>query len=144
MNDLKAKFRAWDSLKNEYPFKDFHLIGEISIFDILNQYQLQYLVNLEIEEWTGLRDKNNDLLYENDLFRSIQDNFIFRVWKAEGGFAINPHVPVWQNNIKDDYPFPLTALADEQTASWFKSNCYIIGNIKENPELLTDEYLEKK
>ncbi len=143
MNGLDAKFRAWDSVKKEYPMIGFQLLGEVTVFDLLNQYNLEHLIKLEIEEWTGLTDKNDKLVYEGDLFKSTMDeNFIFRVWKVEGGFGSNVYVPIWQRDIRREYPFPLLPLADEQTASWFKGNCYVIGNIKQNPEYLELDYLE--
>lgn len=136
MKGSDAKFRAWDSLKQEYVYNDFHVIGEVNAFDLINMYSIEYLINLDIEEWTGLIDMNKKLLYEGDLFQSIHDKFIHRVWKVEGGFATNPHVFMWQKDILQENPFPLLSLADEQTVSWFKSSCFIIGNIKQNPKYI--------
>ena len=139
-NGLDAKFRAWDNIKKAYELNDFTIFD----FDKFNLYQQEHLVTFEIEEWTGLKDKNDKLVYEGDLFKSDQlDNFIFRVWKVLGGFGSNVYVPIWQNDITRDYPFPLLPLADEQTASWFKGSCYVIGNIKQNPEYLDLDYLKQ-
>ena len=140
MNGLDAKFRAWDNIKKSYELTDF------TIFDFtkFNLYQQEQLVTFEIEEWTGLKDKNDKLVYEGDLFKSDQlGDFIFRVWKVEGGFGSNVYILKWQNDITRDYPFPLLPLADEQTVSWFKGSCYVFGNIKQNPEYLDINYLKQ-
>lgn len=139
MIDLQAKFRAWDNIKKSYELTDFTIFD----FNRFNLYQQEQLVRFEIEEWTGLLDRNDKLVYEGDLFKFDNDeNFIFRVWKVVGGFGSNVYVPKWQNDITKTYPFPLLSLADEQTASWFKGSCYVIGNIKQNPEYLDLEYLK--
>jgi len=92
MNDLQAKFRAWDDINKSYELTDF------TIFDFpkFNLYQQEQLVTFEVEEWTGLTDKNDKLVYEGDLFKSDHDdNFIFRVWKVKGGFGSNVYVQKW-------------------------------------------------
>ena len=82
-----------------------------------------------------LVDKNGKDIYEGDIIKG-HDDFIYRVWKAKGGFVINVHVDKFKNDIQMNHPFPSQPLADEQTASYVESSCIVIGNIYETPELI--------
>ena len=91
-------------------------------------------------DWTfmlcsELVDKNGNDIYEGDILKG-HDDFIYRVWKAKGGFVINVHVDKFKNDIQMNHPFPSQPLADEQIASYVESSCIVIGNIFENPELI--------
>ena len=68
--------------------------------------------------------------------KNMSNEIVYRIWAVDGGFAINTDVKIWQKDIKNDYPFPLQPLSDEQTVSWIKGSCLKIGNIYENPEII--------
>lgn len=89
-----------------------------------------------IGQYVNLVDSANEKLFVGDLFKCETNDILYRIWAVEGGFAINTHVQIWQKDIKNDYPFPLQPLSDEQTVSWIKSSCIKVGNIYDNPELL--------
>ena len=89
-----------------------------------------------IGQYVNLIDSANEKLFVGDLFKCETNDILYRIWAVDGGFAINTHVQIWQKDIKNDYPFPLQALSDEQTVSWIKSSCIKVGNIYDNPELL--------
>lgn len=120
------KFRFWD---NE--------LKEMLYNRIFNSNDLAETKDWKVMQFTGLKDKTGKEIYEKDLLKG-HNGFIYRVWLVKGGFAINVPVEKFKNDIKMDYPFPLQSLADEQTCSYVESQCEIIGNIYENPELLSE------
>lgn len=139
MNKAVVKFKAWDNVDKEMYFPEVIAICSNGILQPLKlckdgnraykEHQLLQFVNLTY--------KDGKEAFQDDLFKSEQyDDILFRIWKVQGGFAINPPVKVWQHDLAKDYPFPCHALSDEQTVSWFQTTCEYVGNIYENSELL--------
>ena len=88
-------------------------------------------------QFVNLTYKYGKEAYQDDLFKSEQyPDLLFRIWKVKGGFAINPPVKIWQHELDREIPFPLQALSDEQTVSWFEGTCTYVGNVYETPDLL--------
>jgi len=135
-SNLILKFRAWDKKNKVWAYEGFHLMGEVTIFDLLNQYKLRESLSiLEFNQYVNLNDKADNDLYVGDLFKCETNDIIYRIYAVKGGFAINTHVHIWQKDILNDYPFPLIPLSDEQTVSWIKNSCIKVGNIYENFDL---------
>ena len=124
-DDEDYSYGLWDGYYNS-------IVGTVN--HILDDYGND-LYDYVWLQWTGLYDRNKKKIFEGDLLKG-HDNFIYRVWSVAGGFAINVHVDKFKNDIKLDYPVPLQPLADEQTVSYVESQCEVIGNVFENPELL--------
>lgn len=121
MSNSRHKFRAWDKKLNTFfpPDGDtwhFSIIGETTMFDLLNQYSIEDYNNLIIEQFTGLQDKNGKDIFEGDLIRVCSD------------YDYECEVVVYKEN-----KFILEPLGDDWIY-WEKSE--IIGNIHENPELM--------
>ena len=105
----RFKFRAWDSIAKEYIF-DSYALYELFVNDIDNSYQ--------VEQCSGLKDKNGKLIYEGDIVTGFFNNNKV-IWN-KGSFCVDDGSGVFDE---------LTRSNEEST---------IIGNIHENPELLED------
>lgn len=70
---------------------------------------------------TGLKDKNGDLIWENDI---VKDNVIYGVVRWEG---VNARYII--DDRDDGY---------QDYSEWWQE-CEVIGNIFDNPELLESE-----
>ena len=106
----RFKFRAWDSIAKEYIF-DSYALYELFVNDIDNSYQ--------VEQCTGLKDKNGKLIYEGDIVTGFFNNN--KVIWDKGSFCVDDGSGVFDE---------LTRSSEEST---------IIGNIHENPELLEED-----
>ena len=114
------KFRAWDSKNKKFPLglTGFHIIGECTVFDLVNQYRLEEALELEITQYTGLTDKNGKELYEGDIVEWT-GKFIAEVFWCE-----------------EDAAFQIKSKTGGAFLNYlYLQNFQIIGNIYENPEL---------
>ena len=106
----RFKFRAWDSIAKEYIF-DSYALYELFVNDIDNSYQ--------VEQCTGLKDKNGKLIYEGDIVTGFFNNN--KVIWDKGSFCVDDGSGVFDELAKSN------------------EDCVIIGNIHENPELLEEK-----
>jgi uncharacterized phage protein (TIGR01671 family) len=125
----EIKFRAWDDKKeimiydgDEVGTIDFHSGDHIDIFYIkMQSYDILRLYT-NIMQYTGLKDKNGQEIYEGDIVKVSaprKDDLIFRV--------------VWDDSQAG---FQMVIDEDEVTSySFFCVPCEVIGNIYENPGL---------
>lgn len=122
----EIKFRAW--------LKEEKIMGEVLGIDILhkeiffsnedaNCYEHTDFKDIELMQYTGLKDKNNKEIYEGDILK-LRDNHGIGVIKYSdewGAFVVE--------YIK---PRPLAVLG----MNYYKEDIEVLGNIYENPELL--------
>jgi hypothetical protein len=129
----EIKFRAWDNkekkwlLGYEYPnLGGFSMFGECMLFEewsgILNRFILQQKDRVEgdlkLMQFTGLHDKSGVDIYDGDI---LDDNKPWVVIQFDGGaWGLD-----YANGAGQKYLYPLN------------SHIKIIGNIYNNPELLT-------
>jgi len=117
MND-RFKFRVWDNKTNSYlPSDDSGGItpnGKYIGIDIPNRKPIDLPTDFTAEQCTGLKDKNGKLVYEGDIleYQSEGEGGSDYTWKVEWNDACFCNTP-----SKKDV-------------------CEIIGNIRENPELM--------
>lgn len=89
-----------------------------------------------VKEFTGLFSLSRKEIYEFDILED-RNGRKFKIWKEKGGFVMNQFQDDFYREIKDILFYQ--PLADMQNVSFIESTCEVIGNIKENPELLIKE-----
>jgi uncharacterized phage protein (TIGR01671 family) len=135
--EREIKFRAWDKLQIIFlkPWPDgFHILGETTCFNIIGQQLKQFtpdkstlerLNDVIITQYTGLKDKNNNEIYEDDIVKSNKDVLFRIIWseKKHGWCAVTKNIWNLKGRIYKSMNFVL-------------EKCVVIGNIYENPEHL--------
>lgn len=122
----EIKFRAWDK-ENEEMY-DVAMIdvetGEVAYTDHPTGYNADALLEqVELMQYTGLKDKNRKEIYEGDILKDEFDRKFYVYWVSnEARFAIR------QKNRKSEYFMVINHLKIE-----------VIGNIYENPDMLEEE-----
>ena len=117
----EIKFRAWfEKFKEMYTVKMVDLQKEIAYFD---KYNYRSFYDIDLMEYTGLKDKNEKEIYEGDIvnLRANHGIGVVKYYDEWGAFVIE--------YIK---PRPLAVLG----MNYYKENIEILGNIYENSELL--------
>lgn len=126
----EIKFRAW--VGDGYMYEPTIDFATMECIDVYTDYTCdedgeEYPVDVigrdkwEIEQFTGLRDKNGREIYEGDIV--VVENWCF-------------HAPVvvveWEDERTGFIPFSINS--SEEYANG--DDCQVIGNIHENPELV--------
>ena len=107
------KFRAWDKKFKKMYEGDIRIVLAFPNDDV------------EIMQFTGLKDKNGREIYEGDIIRT--GDAISFVWFGYGKF----NEAYYTENYKFDEPMLI-----DRDLSDFCDYTEVIGNIYENPELL--------
>ena len=120
------KFRAWEkNLKEMIP------VGEIDFNSLMiNQSTTwRFIDEVELMQFTGLRDKNSVEIYEGDILSTDLDRPYLIVEFRNGAFMFQCH-----DNGKDYYDFMATTGENSNFTKYHE----VIGNVYENSELLGD------
>ena len=128
----RFQFRAWDKKNKRWAVYEsgeaFHLIGECTMFDCLQQYRIEEYDDLILVQCTGLRDKNGKLIFDGDILSPSQRLVVF--W-AEG---VGPDGVGYYTLINGDI---------DKSHHWSFGQTQaevstVIGNLYEHPELLSE------
>jgi len=140
MRDLK--FRAWDKIKKEWilgyeyeTLRGFSLFGEIMLLgewaNALNKF-INKKTDLEVMQFTGLKDKNNVAIYEDDI---LKVNFYDKECGDKMDFV---GIVCW-----DEFNLQFrVGNEDEVYEIWNDTDLWtfeVLGNIYENNDLLTNK-----
>ena len=139
--DREIKFRAWDDGKMVYE-KD---IQHLSLIDEpvlrLAKFWCNVRNDSKVMQYIGLKDKNGKEIYEGDILCS--DEYKTWAWRGVVKFSHGVFGVEWLANVK----------SQSMVGSWGQNHNLrkldddilerqiIIGNIYENPNLLTNEEL---
>lgn len=123
----EIKFRVWDNMGKIMIGIEQWLAIELSgAIDVLTADGTYYRANKNgyiLMQYTGLKDRNEKEIYEDDIVKDGYDEPLGRVIFEEGCFVIE----ILDGRGYTHYP---------ETRIMHFEECEIIGNIYENPELL--------
>lgn len=142
----RFKFRVWDKIHNRYIYCDFAgycsvdysgkgekriIFKPAGVEQVLNGNSILYANEdeAEIEQCTGLKDKNGKLIYENDLIKCPSG--VYRIAVDDFGLW----TVIYENNPFKD----VVEWSDIVKNHAFNQNnveIEVVGNIHENPELM--------
>lgn len=121
----EVKFRAWEKhLKEIIPVHDIDFEKKM----INTSSAWRFFDEIELMQYTGLKDKNDKEIYEDDILFDPVTNQKYIV-AYDDAYAM-----FFMKNVSDDVALPDYDFGEFDIDEG--RDLYIIGNIYENPELL--------
>ena len=120
---IEIKFRAWDKWDNRMMWVDG------SFLDVPQQIASNWKEFLILQQFTGLLDKNGKEIYEGDILSYLDCKGVFVVEWGHWGWRMKGTIPEEDRMISQWGPITLPSGNFEYIE--------VIGNIYENPDLLT-------
>ncbi len=121
----EIKFRAWDKKENKWLEKEYYhlidLVGNIRVYSLGKLYDTDNII--ELQQFTGLKDKNGKDIYEGDIIKDYEGKLSQVIWLDDNSKFWIKRLN-WKQNGEDTWH--IITFSGE-----------IIGNIFENQELLT-------
>ena len=127
----EIKFRAWDKINKEIFNVESINFQERKVYKDTVSYRK--FNDIELMQYTGLKDKNNKEIYDGDILSDGNDEKPYKVIFENGSFRAE-----FEGDF-EEYSFDLINIVAQ--------GCEVVGNIYENPELIKewdDEILKNK
>lgn len=137
----EIKYKAWDKKNKKWTLPLVVTSGRITLIEPY-EYRKDTkgeLVDVEVVEYTGLKDKNGKEIWEGDILEHTNDDIlstncgikkIGRIYFENGAFLLEVDVIPWRKNPKGKMGVFLCQ---------YNKNSEVIGNIYENSELLKEQ-----
>jgi uncharacterized phage protein (TIGR01671 family) len=126
-------YRAWDKENNEMVLIDF--LGE-DIIHIKNA-EWENKEDFEIMQYTGLKDKNNNKIYEGDIVQAVWYNYEQPECETFGEVIFNSgwlSFCIWNESNK--------TMSEMNGQGYYTWEIEVVGNIHKNPELINNNLKE--
>lgn len=144
MNNRPLKFRAYDKATNRmYP--EFYLFGETTCFGLMEQWVMQFsngkrflerMEDVEAMQFTGLKDSAGKEIYEGDIVKVSADfSYNEEDFESDSKIASIEFGPLGYSKAP---AFRFVSQGEDwDFYGGIPSEIKIVGNIFQNPELLT-------
>lgn len=132
----QIKFRAWDLDHKEFVYISQTEDGEMWVNNGISTTVMPYH-KCELEQYTGLEDKNGKEIYEGDI---VEEDIDFNSEMTDGTFRYKVY---WN---EDELCWSLDPISQESIHNdlWeLNSSCRVIGNIHEPPKDFRPEHLKR-
>ena len=116
----EIKFRAWD--KKSRRMLQHAVPGTLTYFDDNGNAEA---VDCDVMQYTGLKDKAGVEIFEGDM---VSGHLLGQTWDTRSLVE-----------FRDGYFYPFAQGAGQAKYVMSAEYCHILGNIYENPELLTKQ-----
>ena len=116
----EIKFRAWVKDSYYHAYSDSCGGRDSSSIEMLKLFFKHTAETDDVEQYTGLKDKNGREIYEGDIIRDYDEGYLYKVVFRDGSFMFHDY-------LNNDYYYDDDLPEHE-----------IIGNIHETPELLEE------
>jgi uncharacterized phage protein (TIGR01671 family) len=128
VSDRELKYRAYDTKKKEWLFGykypnlgGFSLVSEVTLMGDLKDIPLMDWNHIVVTEYIGLKDKNGNEIYNGDVIKDGEYVMVVRWNKYAASFVLERNGWSFRHYFGE---------AIDNT------NCEVIGNVFDNPELL--------
>ena len=133
------KFRAWSGMGiRMFMADEFYITLDGKLFDVdPSTGCLERAPDIVLMQFTGLQDRNGVDIFEGDIlhldYARIEGGRLGTVFAVPGGFGWE----TFEDEVGKEIITSYECMGNRQNAKWIGQSAKVIGNIYENPELLT-------